>query len=198
MLVPERDWLILRGRLRAFASIAALPLVLGMAAASALETTDGVEVVQGSVALEGETTAARVAQLLERDHPNAAVLGMQDVVSAEDAEQVRRVLTTETGQRWSVRWFTKGEAIFWRPAVFALAADFGAKSAEGGRLAGVLLSKRDTARKLAVFTGSPTAEGALEAWIQEKTAKHGASARVILGARAQADGLVAEKIYLSA
>jgi hypothetical protein len=27
MVVPERDWLLLRGRLRAFASIAALPVL---------------------------------------------------------------------------------------------------------------------------------------------------------------------------
>lgn len=162
-------------------------------------------------------TAKRFGHALLTNHTHAAVIGMQEVESAAAAEKVRGILNVETGRPWAVRWFNKkigsddpatGEAIFWRPAVFDKVDDFGTKEVEdldqngkrdlSVRFGGLLLQRKGTTRKLAVFTGklarfksrsdgNPIDNGdrakeirVLKRWIDEKTAAHRRASRVVL------------------
>lgn len=250
MLLPKRDWLILRARLRRFVSLAALPVMAAITmpacaaetseddeseevatSSDALSKAGGIEVVQCNPFYAGAyerpdrslpktfATAKRFARKLAREHTHAAVIGMQEVETSGDADRVRDILNAETGRNWKVRWFNKhsgpnavaatGEAIFWRPAVFDLVEDFGTKEVEAidtaarregksVRFGGLLLRRKGTTRKLAVFTGKLAWWGTesdgqridnedrahqiavLRRWIDEKTASHRRASRVVL------------------
>jgi len=164
-------------------------------------------------------TARRFAKLIDRGHTHAAVIGMQEMVSPEATETMRTILQEETGRNWSVRFFNKktgpdakeatAEAIFWRPAVFDLIADFGTKEVDaldqGGvreahsvRFGGLLLQRKGTSHRLAVFTGKlawwgtesagdpidngdrARQVGVLMRWIDEKMAAHPRARRVVM------------------
>lgn len=197
----------------------------------ALSKAGGIEVIQCNPFYAGAyerpdrssprtfATAKRFARSIDRNHTHAAVIGMQEVESAADAERVRAILDAETGRNWKVRWFDKhtapnaveatGEAIFWRPAVFDLLADFGTKEVDAidtaarregksVRFGGLLLRRKGTTRKLAVFTGKLAWWGTesngqridnddrahqisvLRRWIDEKTANHRRASRVVM------------------
>lgn len=245
MLLPKRDWLILRARLRRFVSLAALPamamtMTAAPAAARAVDPCHATETPKADVALSGEAladaggveviqcnaffggayegtnrasrktfeTATRFARKVAREHAHAGVIGMQDVETSGDADRVRDILMAETGFAWKVRWFNRhggpnaiaaaGQAIFWRPALFDVAADFGtSRDGESVQVGGLLLRRKESTRLMAVFAGKlawwGAREGAtvedservrqtavLRAWIDEKTASHPGASRVVL------------------
>lgn len=200
MLLPKRDWLILRARLRRFVSLAALP-------AMAMTTT---------LSAPPAARAADPTHEVAREHASAGIIGMKDVESLGEADRVRDRLAAETGATWKVRWFHRhlgphsmpiaGHAIFWRPDLFDLVQDFGtSRERESVQFGGLLLERKDSGERLAVFAGKLAwwneAEStgradreermrkaaALRAWIDEKTSAHPDASRILLSPRARSE-----------
>ncbi|MBS2020555.1 MAG: hypothetical protein JST00_47305 [Deltaproteobacteria bacterium] len=184
MLLPQRDWLLLRARLRRFVSLAALPVMttLTAPAEARAEGEAGEEVARGEASASG-------------DHdPRAAVVAMREVASSGEADRLRDRLRASTGHAWRVRWFYRhggpnaivrpGHAIFWRTDRFELAEDFGtSRAGDDVRFGGLLLYRKGTSQLLAVFTGTLGAskEGeALRGWIGEKLAAHPSATRFVV------------------
>jgi hypothetical protein len=201
MLLPKRDWLILRARLRRFVSVAALPVM-------AMTT----EAAPASAAAQDAEPTHEVAP----DVASAGVIGMKDVATSGEADRVRDSLIAETGHTWKVRWFHRhlgphtmpvaGHAIFWRPELFDLVEDFGtSRERESVQFGGLLLERKDSGDRLAVFAGklawwneTERAAGVeheermrkaavLRAWIDEKVADHPDASRVLLSPRGRVE-----------
>lgn len=109
-------------------------------------------------------TAEAFSALLKKDHPNAAVIGMQEIDSPGVAEEMRKRL----GGNWRVQWYggakETGSAIYWRDDVVSFEANFGKHAVNvvdrpGGKLTimfgGALLQKKG-GPKFGFFTGKLT------------------------------------------
>jgi hypothetical protein len=109
-------------------------------------------------------TAETFSRLLTQQHPNTAVMGMQEMESKSDAEEMRKRL----GSKWRVEWYggdkQTGSAIYWRDDVVTFEKNFGKHTVNrytrGGRtvavnFGGALLSKKG-GPKFGFFTGKLT------------------------------------------
>ncbi|HUS66901.1 MAG TPA: glycoside hydrolase family 43 protein [Kofleriaceae bacterium] len=118
-------------------------------------------------------TARRFAAMLATSYKRTALIGMQEAVSADVAEEVRAILDEETGHPWAVRFFDADPdgppayerlAIFWRTDVLEVVDDLGVHEVErldsgaGPRtrslyFAGLVMRLLGTQRDVALFTG---------------------------------------------
>lgn len=109
-------------------------------------------------------TAETFSSLLKKQHPNAAVIGMQEIESAGQAEEMRKRL----GARWRVQWYggekQTGSAVYWRDDVVSFERNLGKHAVNhydrgGGKVAvmfgGALLQKKG-GPKFGFFTGKLT------------------------------------------
>jgi hypothetical protein len=101
---------------------------------------------------------------LKQQHPDAAVIGMQEMDSAAQAEEMRKRL----GNTWRVQWYggekQTGSAIYWRDDVVSFEKNLGKHAVNhydrgNGRIAvifgGALLQKKG-GPKFGFFTGKLT------------------------------------------
>lgn len=144
-------------------------------------------------------TAETFSRLLKQQHPNAAVIGMQEMDSQRNADEMRNRL----GASWRVKWYggdkQTGSAIYWRDDVVSFEKDFGKHAVNhydrgGGRVAvmfgGALLQKKG-GPKFGFFTGKLTPRTftddnekddearSLTAWIKSEMAPFPNSSRII-------------------
>lgn len=109
-------------------------------------------------------TAEKFSSLLKKEHPNASVIGMQEIDSAGVAEEMRKRL----GGNWRVKWYggakQTGSAIYWRDDVVSFEKDLGQHAVNhydrgNGKVAvmfgGALLQKKGGPR-FGFFTGKLT------------------------------------------
>lgn len=144
-------------------------------------------------------TAETFSRLLKKQHPNAAVIGMQEMESKGDAEEMRKRL----GESWRVEWYggarQTGSAIYWRDDVVSFENNFGKHAVNhydrgGGKIAvtfgGALLQKKG-GPKFGFFTGKLTPRTftddnekddearSLTAWIRNVMSPYPNSSRII-------------------
>ncbi len=119
-------------------------------------------------------TMEAFAKKLADDHPHAAVIGMQEILSEENVEQIRLRLVQATGKPWKAKHYGKSlyngdaalpatqEGIFWRDDLIDFVTDFGTHEVvqfeKNGkivsvRFGGALLAKKGTTRRFGFFTG---------------------------------------------
>ena len=119
-------------------------------------------------------TMESFASSLGAKYPSASVIGMQEIVSAANAEQIAIRLTQATGKPWMHKHYGNTSAlahsteqgIFWRSDVVTMMEDFGShevqryKKKDGSlvsvRFGGALFVKNGTDRFFAFFTGKLT------------------------------------------
>lgn len=151
-------------------------------------------------------TAEQFSKLLRQHHPNASVIGMQEMDSAQVAEEMRKRLGADGPRAWRVKWYggekQTGSAIYWRDDVIAFERDLGKHvvnhfSKEHGGVAttfgGALLKKKGTKREFGFFTGKLTPRTydghrdqekddearSLTAWIGRAMASEPRAARIV-------------------
>ena len=122
-------------------------------------------------------TMEAFAASLQTKYPNAAVIGMQEIVSESNAQQIQQRLVAATGKPWLHVHFGNAthpdalahsteEAIFWREDLVSFIQDFGTrevqryKKGDGSlvsvRFGGALFQKKNTDRWFGFFTGKLT------------------------------------------
>lgn len=123
-------------------------------------------------------TAETFAAMLTAKYPAASVIGMQEILSEENAEQIRLRLAQASGKPWMVQFYGKSiadgadalpstkEAIFWRDDVVTMLESFGTRQVQryknksgtviSVRFGGALLQKKGTSRRFGFFTGKLT------------------------------------------
>ncbi|MBI4871537.1 MAG: hypothetical protein HY814_08215 [Candidatus Riflebacteria bacterium] len=186
-------------RLRLAVLVLIVSLVLGLAGPvtgqefnpmGGLSTTAGqptVTVVQcnpmvGGAYTEGKSgkctwdTAKRFARLIAKDCPDAAVIGMEEVIGADQASKNKEILDKATGKVWEFAFESQGVndassglAIFWRKDRVAFFKKLGKTEIErldegGGyrvRFMGVLLREVASGKPFGVFTGKITWDGGI-------------------------------------
>lgn len=144
-------------------------------------------------------TAETFSRLLKQQYPNASVIGMQEIESAGQAEEMRKRL----GGNWRVQWYggekQTGSAIYWRDDVVSFEKSFGKHAVNhydrgNGRTAvvfgGALLQKKG-GPKFGFFTGKLTPRTftddnekddearSLSAWIKDEMKPYPNASRII-------------------
>ena len=122
-------------------------------------------------------TMTRFGDFVAARWPRVSVIGMQEITSEQNAQDIAMILSARTGHPWQVQRFGRGtyagalpstqEAIFWRSDVWTLGDVFGTREVQridsslgkasfSIRFGGLLLTRNGTAHRLAMFTGKHT------------------------------------------